>query len=660
MSNSDISTRDVSSLNQTDSLARIASPLWLWITRVLVGLVFLGAIFAEVTLFPQQLTYYQNVTAEFSPTLATLYAVTLIGVRTFIAAIFILTGLLLYLRKPDNNMVVLSAIWLMAFGALGISFTNVVPDRMILYGEGLEFYIYMTIESLAWASLFVFFWTFPDGRIIPRLGILPLGLAMLFVLAWTQPMSSPLAPLNWPPLFFAVVALLSGLPPLLAQIYRYRHHSTPVQRQQTKWILLGYTIATFFVLLFVMVIPSAFPTTFAHGSNNYDLNYLLSDITFLIIPIALTFALMRSRLWDVDIVVNRSLVYGGVAFIGVLIFAAILLGLQLVIGQTQPLAALIISAGTSAVIYGPLRKRIQHLVDRYIYHLRFDLNELKYAQRGAVVDNPGALTGRKLGPYDVLDLVGKGGMGEVYKAANGDQIVAIKILHTDKSNDPELLQRFQREAQTGMALDHPNIANVHAIDSQDNLIYMVMDYLEGHDLSQLLRNQGKLDSETVIEIITDLTKALSVAHAQGLVHRDLKPSNVMLLPNQDQETYHAVLMDFGITKVKDAQTLTGTGAIGMIDYMAPEQIMNAREVDHRADIYSLGVMMYEILLGKRPFSGSAGQILFAHIQQPVPDPRAIDQTLQRPLAKVIMKAMEKDPDKRFQSVNELAEALQIS
>jgi serine/threonine protein kinase len=154
-------------------------------------------------------------------------------------------------------------------------------------------------------------------------------------------------------------------------------------------------------------------------------------------------------------------------------------------------------------------------------------------------------------------------------------------------------------------------------------------------------------------LMQDVCAALDVAHNQGFIHRDLKPANIMVKPNGE-----AVLMDFGVTKMTDASTsLTGTGAIGTIDYMAPEQIMAAKEVDKRADIYALGVMLYEMVTGEKPFKGSAAQILFAHLQQPPPDP---NDDIQRSIAKVIMQAMSKKPEERFQSASEFFAALQTA
>ena len=180
-----------------------------------------------------------------------------------------------------------------------------------------------------------------------------------------------------------------------------------------------------------------------------------------------------------------------------------------------------------------------------------------------------------------------------------------------------------------------------------------MEYIEGDDISQQLKRGEKYDTETATTIMTQVCEALDMAHAQGYVHRDIKPSNIML-----RENGAAVLMDFGVTKVDDASVgLTGTGTVGTITYMAPEQIKASKDVDYHADIYALGVMLYEILTGQPPFTGGAAQVLFAHLQQPAPDPRDVDDTIPDEIADAILKALEKEPENRFQSAGQFAAAL---
>jgi serine/threonine protein kinase len=244
-------------------------------------------------------------------------------------------------------------------------------------------------------------------------------------------------------------------------------------------------------------------------------------------------------------------------------------------------------------------------------------------------------------------------MGEVYKGIRDNETVAIKTMLLEIAQDKAMRERFHREAEIGMALHHPHIVKVFASGDIDGMPYMVMEYVTGQDLRDYLKSGNKLDEKTATQIMHNICAALDTAHQKGYVHRDLKPANIMIKVNGE-----AVLMDFGVTKVTDASSsLTGTGAIGTIDYMAPEQIMSSREVDKRADIYALGIMLYELMTGEKPFSGGAAQVMFAHLQQPPPDPRDVHEAIPRPIAKAIMQAMSKKPEDRFQSAGEFAQAL---
>jgi len=263
-----------------------------------------------------------------------------------------------------------------------------------------------------------------------------------------------------------------------------------------------------------------------------------------------------------------------------------------------------------------------------------------------------------LGGYELLDVIGKGGMGEVYKGYADGRTVAVKILPSEFGVTQEYLARFERESHVMGLLDHPHIIKLYAAGQVDGLHYMVMEFIDGEELAAVIRHQTHLSLDSAREIFDGLCSALSDLHSRGLVHRDIKPSNIMLRLAKDNETYEAVLMDFGIAKLGENITnLTGTSAIGTIDYMAPEQIMSSREVDHRADIYALGVILYEALTGERPFQGGPGQILFAHLQHPAPDPCDIMQNLPRSLGKAVMKALAKTPEARFQSAQEFFAAI---
>src|ERR1700737_5117718 len=223
------------------------------------------------------------------------------------------------------------------------------------------------------------------------------------------------------------------------------------------------------------------------------------------------------------------------------------------------------------------------------------------------------LSGRRLGPYEILSAIGAGGMGEVYKARDTrlDRIVAIKVLPTHLSDRADLRERFEREARTIASLNHPHICVLHDIGQQDGIDYLVMEYLEGETLSQRLL-KGSLPPEQVLQYAIEIADALDKAHRKGVTHRDLKPGNIMLTKSGTK------LLDFGLAKLKQEvapanvqfsqlptanDPLTAHGAIvGTLQYMAPEQL-EGKEVDARTDIFAFGAVGYEMARGKRAFRG---------------------------------------------------------
>ncbi len=281
-----------------------------------------------------------------------------------------------------------------------------------------------------------------------------------------------------------------------------------------------------------------------------------------------------------------------------------------------------------------------------------------------------SLAGTRLGTYEVIELLGRGGMAEVYKGRHPrlDRTVAIKILSPSLAAEADFRQRFEREARSVAALRHPNIVQVFDFGDVEETFYMVMEYIEGVDMARLLREGGAIKLAPARSILDGLASALDYAHAQGLVHRDVKPSNVMLRPlvepaasfHEQPEAFSAVLTDFGIAKIRASDTAaTRSGMLmGTLDYMAPEQVRVAGTIDGRADVYALGVMLYQMLTGQLPFQGdNPGAVMLAHLQQQPPDPRTVAPELPDGVAQAILRAMAKDADERFASAGEFAAAV---
>jgi serine/threonine protein kinase len=234
--------------------------------------------------------------------------------------------------------------------------------------------------------------------------------------------------------------------------------------------------------------------------------------------------------------------------------------------------------------------------------------------------------------------------------------VAIKVLL------PEMAQRdfvrwFRREVQTLSKMDHPNIVRLLEAGETDGRPYIVLDFIAGRELSRIMTDRRRMPLAEVRLLLHDVAAALNYAHERGLVHRDVKPSNIMIRRRADGTRPEAVLMDFGIAKTNDALTVqTGTGAIGTIAYMAPEQIIAATAVDRRADVYSLGVTAFEMLAGEVPFKGGPAQVLFAHLQERPMELRQLVPEVPLAVSRSVAKCLEKKPEDRFRSVVEFISA----
>ena len=263
--------------------------------------------------------------------------------------------------------------------------------------------------------------------------------------------------------------------------------------------------------------------------------------------------------------------------------------------------------------------------------------------------------GSTLGDYQIIDVLGAGGMGKVFKVRNviSDRIEAMKVLLPDLANEPELGDRFMREIKVQASLKHPNIAALHTALRQDNQLLMLMEFVEGESLDQKLKG-GPLPVAQAVDYIAQVLAALGYAHQHGVIHRDIKPANMMLTRQGALK-----LMDFGIAKAATDRKLTMTGTtMGSLYYMSPEQIKGLTALDARADLYSVGVSLYELVTGKRPFDGdSQFAIMSAHLEKtPVP-PVTIDPTLPAALNDIILLAVAKEPDQRFQTAEAFRNAL---
>jgi eukaryotic-like serine/threonine-protein kinase len=274
------------------------------------------------------------------------------------------------------------------------------------------------------------------------------------------------------------------------------------------------------------------------------------------------------------------------------------------------------------------------------------------------------VVGKTVGNYKVLAQIGEGGMGAVYLAEHPliGKKVAIKVLHAELSRVQDAVSRFFTEARAVNAIGHENIIDIADFGSMpEGETYFIMELLEGDTLAQRLRKGGTMTVPVAMEIIGQVCSALSAAHAHGIIHRDLKPDNIFLVRRGGRDTFVKVL-DFGIAKLivdtpGSAKTRTGV-VIGTPHYMSPEQCTGKGVIDARSDIYSVGLIIYEMLTGRLPFDAeSFAELLVAHLTQAPTPPRALNYSIPEEVQTVILKCLEKDRDKRYPNVDALAEAL---
>ncbi|WP_420645018.1 serine/threonine protein kinase [Candidatus Leptofilum sp.] len=268
------------------------------------------------------------------------------------------------------------------------------------------------------------------------------------------------------------------------------------------------------------------------------------------------------------------------------------------------------------------------------------------------------LTGRQLGKYKLLDRVGQGGMAYVYKARQPtiERNVAVKVLHSHLAEDTQFLERFKREAQGLGNLRHPHIVSVIDFDVDDGWYYMVMDFIEGKTLETVLDERGTLPVDEALRLTTQLAGALAYAHENGRIHRDIKPGNVIFA---DEAQQHPVITDFGLTRLLDNATITISGTIaGTPAYMSPEAAQG-QKVDARSDIYSLGVMLYEMVTGRRPYLGETPlSVIMKLVVEPLPPALSVNPELPPVVDEILSKAMAKLPEDRYQSAAGMLTALQ--
>lgn len=289
------------------------------------------------------------------------------------------------------------------------------------------------------------------------------------------------------------------------------------------------------------------------------------------------------------------------------------------------------------------------------------MSEVEPDAKGEVADT--LHVGAQFNKYTIVRLIGVGGMGAVYEATHTElnKRVALKTLRPTFAQDPEIRARFLREGKLASRIHHPNVVDVTDFGTQDDVPFLVMEYLDGMSLEDRIKTEGRLDPAVATDVILGACAGIAAAHEQGVIHRDIKPANIFLLRQRGGD-YRVKIVDFGISKATEKSiegNLTSTGrVVGTPFYIAPEQIRSSKEVDARADQYSLGVTFYEALCGRKPFvADSLFEIVCKITQGEYVLPREVVPDIPEGLQAIVLKMMAIDPDNRFESLRDCGRAL---
>ena len=583
-----------------------------------------------------------------------------IGIDIFLLIGFIIIALVLFFRRSDDWFAIFVSIFMITFGA---RISNTINIAAATPGYETPAGLVLMLGDI---SIVLFVLLFPTGSFTPKwvryfIPLLIVSMAGIYLF--------PDLPFYWQTLGVGKYMLVTSswyFFSLITSIYRYYREAGVHQKQQMRWMTIGtimpfawFLLNNLVTILFMERIEAAM-----FGATLYEVIVRISSLfAFLALPLFITLSISRSKLFDIDLLIHRSLIYGGLT-VGLVAFFGIALGVMSLIfrsigGGEQSMLAVTISAVGAGAFFQPAHKKLKRLIERTIYNIHIEYDETTASGLQIVHDQP--KTDATLSNYKDLKLIGRGGMASVYRSSDPvtGQRVAVKVLSSNLADDGQFQKRFMREAETISSLSHQNIVRIMNYGEEAGTYFIVMEYLSGPNLHTLLKDEGRIALDQSLVLLKSIASALDYAHQRGFVHRDVKPSNIMLDTSRDEE--RAVLTDFGIVKIADANTrITASRVLGTFDYIAPEQIQSSEEVDGRADIYALGVMTYQMLTGSVPFvRPNTGALLLAHLSAPPPDVREMLPEAPSAVSYTIQRAMAKRPEERFDTATEFVEAMAI-
>ncbi len=560
-------------------------------------------------------------------------------------------------RHSRNPMAIGLACVSVLGGQLSLAVTVLTSSETLVVPRAVAAAIYLLMP----ATGLLLFSIFPSGKPVPKwsLRALPFALAPFAVQAVhmyaTRGYSRPVAG--------AVMA--TGVLYMSFVWYRYRYRATLRQRHQIKWMAYG---GSAFLALQIVALVGLLPLLSHHDSPVQPLYKLLYEVllgaSYLIGIIIALLSAIRYRLWEIDRIINRTLVYGLLSFVLAAFLGTLYFALRSLLYETINApggVAVGISLAVTVALFAPLRRRIIRFTDRRFYGIRLDYEAL--AAEAAQASLP--TTEETFASYGDLELLGRGGMGAVYRARHPDfdVPVALKIMSRDLAEDPDSQARFHREAHILEGVRHPNVVPFLASGHNQGLAFIAMELVEGEDLAAILRRRKRLSPDEVIALLAGVAGAIDAAHKLGIVHRDIKPSNILVAGTEATPLAERrpMLMDFGVARWSEAEperTAEGSPLVGSLVYISPEQIRQPDAVDGRADIYSLGVTAFELVTGRPPFhSATPLGMVMEHLNHPPPDPRALVASTPDALATAILRALAKDRDDRFATARDFVAAM---
>jgi hypothetical protein len=600
------------------------------------------------------------------------YAYYSLALELFLAAVYIGIAWSVARRATTDGPSLLVAISLLLAGS---ALLPVLPALASLH-PAMQTLVLM-LRAAALVCLAALFYVFPTGQFVPRWSrwLLVVWAGYQFSAAYFYPLALPLAvsavtsPVAWMVLVLNLGWLTaSGM----AQLHRFRqqHQTEPLPRQQIKWLLLGAILSglgSFMVLLPLWLLRTA------DLPGVLGVVYLVAatpavTLALLAWPISISAAAQRRWLWEVDFVINRTLVYGPVMLLLLLLLAGSLYFLTLVLPE-EPMVTFATAAVLAGILFQPLRHWLQPIVDRRMYGIRAD-----YHLRSPASEPLPELPQRRLGAYKLLEPIQFGGLGRAYRAhaQGGGKSVVVKVLPRRYAADAHFREVFEQAMAAAACVEHPHLARVLEAGQAENSLYVVSEYLVGQDLSSFLLINGRLSVSRALPILRDLASGLDMLHERGQVHGDVRLANVMLVLRSTDggdriardarfparaaflptTAFRTVLLNHGLSH------LLNTGRhVEALGYVAPEQIQ-AGQVDGRADVYSLGALAYLLVAGVLPFQHrNASALAIAHLKHVPPDPRGRVPSLSAATAQALCRALSKDPAERFATAGEFVAAL---